>query len=124
MKSILRFVTAMVLVSGIAMTLSNQLMYAQVHYETGGGATLHLHGAAPAAIQSSFEASNAVLPEYRQANASAQMVIGILLILLGFFLHGLLESHEERTVPVKVGKRKKSAHRPKKRNLFWMEMQV
>lgn len=124
MKNILRFVTGMILTSGIALTIGNQLIYASVVFGSGGGAQLQMHSAAPAEIQTTMEATSAVLPAYEQANASVQMVVGILLILLGFFLHGLLASHDERTVKVKAVPRKKQAHKTSKKHLFWMEMRV
>ena len=87
---------------------------------SGGGAEVIMHPAATASIKE-FTPIISAVPLYEQATAADQMVVGILLILLGFFMHGLMTSHEERTVRVKAVPRKKQNH---KHNLFWMEMRV
>ncbi len=123
MKKILSFVTGLILTSGIALTIGNGLMYAQVDYQSGGGATLQMHGAAPEVnpLQPTMEATNAVLPAYERANASTEMVVGILLILLGFFLHGLLRTQDERNVRVKAVPRKAKST---KKKWYYLELQV
>jgi Zn-dependent protease len=117
MKTALRLLTALVLVSGISMTIGNGFTFSQAQL-SGGGANI-LHSAASTQAQVLTEA---VLPAYQHADAATQMVIGILLILLGFFMHGLMISHEERNVHITVVPRKKRANRTQR--WFWMEMRV
>ena len=96
MKIILHLITALVLSLGIEMTLSNGMHYAEAQL-TGVGTNVLMHPAAAPLLKEVFPTSSFV-PLYEQATAADQMVVGILLILLGFFIHALLISHEERSV--------------------------
>lgn len=108
MKHVYHLFTGLVLVSGIVLTVANGMMYTSAQL-TGGGASLH--DAAPVAP---FIAAS----EY--ANAGTQMVMGILLILLGFLLHALLVARDERSVPITVVPRSR-LQSPK---WFWIEMSL
>lgn len=54
-----------------------------------------------------------------QAEAAAQLTLGLLLIVLGFFIHGLARFREERPVHI-------TAQPPAKRqpSWFWVEMRM
>lgn len=54
-----------------------------------------------------------------QAEAAAQLTLGLMLIVLGFFVHGLARAREERPVHISVVPPKK---RPAK--WFWMELRI
>lgn len=65
-----------------------------------------------------LHAAAAIETGYAQAYAAANLVTGILLIVLGFFIHALVRAREELTVPVTVKPKQK------KTTWFWMEMRV
>lgn len=80
-----------------------------------------IHGAAP------------FVPLYESAVAASQLAMGVLLIVLGFFLHAFLMSRGERSVPVHEA----PATAPKedmmpfdptpltrKRQWYWIEMKI
>lgn len=67
-----------------------------------------------------LHAAAAVADQYRIAAAGWQLVMGLLLILFGFFLHALLVTREERSVRVtEAPKVEKTRDR-----WFWIEMKV
>ncbi|HVW66304.1 MAG TPA: hypothetical protein VHA78_01070 [Candidatus Peribacteraceae bacterium] len=117
MHSILRLLTSTTLVAGIMLTIGNAFIYTQADL-TGGGATVSLHPAATSMLKTPAVVTN-VLPAYEKANAADELVVGILLIMLGFFLHALVMSREERNVHITV-----KPSRRKVREWFWIEMRV
>ena len=117
MQSVLRLLTSTVLVAGIMLTIGNAVIYTNADL-TGGGATVSLHPAATSLIKAPVAVTN-VLPAYEKANAADELVVGILLIMLGFFLHALVMSRDERNVHITV-----KPSRRKIREWFWIEMRV
>lgn len=113
MRILYRIFTALVLDTGIALTIGNSISYARAEL-TGGGANLLMHAAA------GIPAPEPVMAVYRRAYAAEDMVIGMLLILMGFLLHALLLAKDERTVPITVVPRKR-LQAPK---WFWIEMHI
>jgi hypothetical protein len=95
------------LIMGIGITASQGSLYANV---TGVGSTV-FHTAAPAQI--------AFTQPLMAAQAGANFVFGILLIVLGFFIHGLVRARDERHVHITVKPSKK-----RRASWFWMEMRV
>lgn len=64
-------------------------------------------------------AGPAVAETMRSAEIGIQLIFGVLLVLLGFFLHALLATREEHAVPIRI------VEKPKRRRAFyWMEMHV
>lgn len=120
MKLILHLFTALVLALGIQLTVSNGMHYAEAQLLTGVGSDVLTHPAATPLLKEVFPTSSFV-PLYEQATAADQMVVGILLILLGFFMHALLVSHDERSVRITAVPRKE---KPRTRTFFWIEMRV
>lgn len=114
MKKILyRILTALVLDTGIALTIGNSISYARAEL-TGGGTSLLLHSAAlPVPPE-------AIMHVYERAYAAEDMMIGLLLILLGFCLHALLMARDERNVPVTIVPRK----RFQTPRWFWIEIHI
>lgn len=113
MRILYRILTALVLDSGIAVTVGNSISYAKAQV-TGLGSDIMLHAAA---LPTPPEAISHV---YERAYAGTDLVIGILLILMGFCLHALLMARDERTVPVKAVPRK---HLRSPR-WFWIEIRI
>lgn len=116
MQPILRLLTSTVLVAGIMLTIGNSFIYTKADL-TGMDADISLHPAATSIIKTPAVVTS-VLPAYEKANAADELVVGILLIMLGFFLHALAVSREERNVHITVKPRKKL------REWFWVEMRV
>ena len=115
LRSFLRVLVAIVTIVGSSLTLLNM-----------DGAQKSLLGNLSAQIDqpiypdASLQAPNPrFIDAYEQANAAGQFVLGLLLIVLGFMLHALMVSTEDRTVPVHAAPPKK-----KRRSWFWMEMRV
>lgn len=107
------------LITGITMAFSAnaQLLHAQL---TGQGSDIL--EAPPSSLQimqgPALPLHNAAFAEqYAVAVAGQNLVIGILLILLGFFLHAFILAHNERRVPIHPG------HRSSER-WYWVEMKV
>lgn len=113
MNILYRIVTALVLDTGIAVTIGNSIAYARAEL-TGMGTDLLLHSAA---LPTPPEA---IVHVYERAYAAEDMVIGMLLILLGFCLHALMVAREERRVPITVVSRK----RFQTPRWFWIEMRI
>jgi|CXWL01.1.fsa_nt_gi hypothetical protein len=119
MKILLHLVTALVLSLGIQLTVSNGMHYTKAQL-TGVGSDILTHPAASPLLKEVFP-THSFVPLYEQATAADQMVVGILLILLGFFMHALLVSHGERNVRITAVPRQE---KPRTRTFFWIEMRV
>jgi hypothetical protein len=115
MHKSLHLLAAICIATGACMTLLNDVQFYQASL-SGQGSTMVEHAAAPAVMKAA--AGMTVVQAYEKANASAQLVEGILLILLGFFLHGLLRMRDERPVHITV--------KPKRRrhSAYWMELRI
>jgi hypothetical protein len=116
-KTLAAFEVATALVLGITLTTVGSAGTLAANL-SGGGATVldsaaGMHGAAFA-------------PQYESAAAAWQLTLGLLLILLGFFLHAYMMAKDERPVRVKAGKKSKSHKRSTKSHglWYWMEMKV
>ncbi len=121
MKRALRVITALVLAYGIALTAMNGITYTRAELSGGGATVLTLHPAASSTIRQAMAIPSA-LGTHQPTNAADEFVMGILLILLGFFLHAFLVSYEhrsERNIPIKVIPRKK-----KSSAIYWMQVKV
>jgi hypothetical protein len=117
MTHFLRILTSTTLAAGIMLTVGNSLLYTKAE-ATGQGATVALHPAATSMIKAP-KVPLPIVPQYENTNAGDELVIGILLIVLGFFFHALTRTREEREVHITVKPSEK-----KRRPLFWMEMHV
>lgn len=117
MHSLLRFFAATALAWGIMLTIGNAAIYMKADL-TGVGTTVHLHGAATNIIHAPAVVTS-VIPAYEKANAADELVVGILLIMLGFFLHALIVSREERKVHITAKPSRRTV-----REWFWVEMRV
>src|SRR2546430_581484 len=94
------------LVSGLGFTAIPAPLYAQL--SGVGSATTDLKIMQPVAR---------TLVIYDHADVPTQLTLGMLLIVLGFFLHGLARMRDERPVHISV--------KPKKRkSWFWVELRV
>ena len=121
MHTLLRFLTGLTLTVGITLTIANGMAFTHADL-TGGGVLLH-QAAGLAPVQSIPDAS--YMPSYELTTVADELVTGILLILLGFFLHAFLISQHkryERAVPITVVPRKQEP--TKKRAMYWMEVTV
>ncbi len=112
MKIAYRIFTALILDSGIALTIGNSIAYYKAQL-TGIGTDVLMHSAGMQAVTVPLE------PIYDRIYAAEDMFMGMLLILLGFCLHALLLAREERNVPIKVVPRR--LHSPR---WFWIEMRI
>lgn len=122
MNSILRILTALTLVSGISLSVANTAPSLQGEV-TGQGSSLELHPAATETVKNTLPPQMQIATAiYQPANASDELVVGILLIMLGFFLHALVLSRESRKVHVTSIPRKEA--KPRTRDLFWVEMRM
>lgn len=120
MTTLLRTLNALLFVGGIGLALANIQLYMTADL-TGGGSTIHAAASdivLPAVPVASF------VPGYEQVTSADELVIGILLIFLGFFLHAFIVSQakqDERNVPITVMSRAKKVQRNR---MYWMEMRV
>lgn len=112
MHILYRILTALVLDSGIALTIGNSIAYYRAQL-TDMGSDILMHSAAMQV------ASVPMAPVIERSYAAEDMFIGMLLILLGFCLHALMLAREERNVPIKVVPRRLQAPR-----WFWIEMRI
>ncbi len=127
-RHLLKLAVIHVLLTGIALSFHGEWETLQSNV-SGGGATLFtalagdesLHGAA-------------VVQQYASAAAAKELVLGLLLILMGFMAHALLASHHERRVRVTAvdpdegplqGKPATPPLSPEKKpQWFWVEMKI
>lgn len=113
MNLILRFLSVFALISGMALAGGNAL-------PTLNAALIEQNATHPAA--SSQLTMDPIASAYQPASAAEELTIGVLLIVLGFFLHALIKSRESRRVHISVVPRKEKTIRPKE--LYWMEMKM
>ncbi len=110
----LNLLAALTLISGISLSASQTMVMASL---SGQGSNIVDRG--PMAEE--FHSASTIVPinTYQHVDAGIQLILGILLIVLGFFIHGLARSTGERPVHITV------TPSPKKRPLwFWMEMKI
>lgn len=111
----LNLFAGLMLISGISLSAMQVPQYANL---SGGGASIginpqnHSVELRPAAV--------AYVNHYEQADAGVQLILGMLLILLGFFIHGFARANSERPVHITV----KPSRRTHEKKWFWMEMQI
>lgn len=111
---ILHTFSVVALVSGIFMSVTHMHTLASVTQHSTTMLNVP-HELSTDTLYSAAMAQNA----YGLANAGVQLIIGILLILLGFFLHAFVRmQHGERTVHITV----KPSN--KRRMWYWMEMRL
>jgi len=114
---------------GIVMAFSGEVDYVKASLTSQGSLVTEriaesaiLKGAAPA-----------FLPLYEKAAASQEVVVGVLLILLGFFFHAFYKIRSPH--PVRIEEEKESDDRAvtvhqaprmqrKEQKVFWMEMRI
>jgi hypothetical protein len=111
------------LLLGSAMAFVNEATLLSAEVTTGQGSSVLDHPAARALNQSLHGAALAT-QQTITAVAGQQLVTGILLILLGFFLHALFLSQQtgERRVHVTAAPTQKPVF--KKGQWFWVEMKI
>ena len=116
------FLTAIVLTAGIALTSANGLIYTQANLTgvgTGLKDTIVIKGGA---IEATIHAAATGSP-YIRAAAAINMILGMLFILMGFFLHALFRSQYERKVHITVAPKKEKPVISRE-SWFWVEMKV
>lgn len=111
----LNLLAAFALISGIGLSASQTMLYASL---SGQGSTLM----DPMAQTGSEELHSAPMlmtaDAYQSIDARIQLVIGILLIVLGLFIHGLARARDERNVHITV----KPSAKKRRTMWYWMEM--
>lgn len=110
-------VTILTLTTGIAMTTLHGQSYVQASL-SGQGSTV-FDQPMPEDVTMRPAATIDVPAGYVRAHAAQQFVLGILLIVLGFFIHGLIRMRDEQRVHISVKPRKRQ-----KQRVFWMELQM
>lgn len=111
----LKGIAALVLVTGITISAHTAPLYASL----SSGQGLMVINQPEVTGETLRSAAEVVLtPSYAQAEASAQLVLGMLLIVLGFFIYGLARTQEEgRPVHITV--------KPKKQvQWYWLELRL
>lgn len=108
----LHLLAAVALFSGISLTALQGPLFASL----AGGDVMLINEVIPGAQLR--QAPPAAADPLAQAEAAAQLVLGLMLIVLGFFLHGFARVREERPVHITVAPKKKP------RTWFWVEMRV
>jgi hypothetical protein len=98
---------------GIGLTGYGAPLYASI---TPDGAA-RLNAMLPEGAQL-YTAAPAAINPYQAADAAIQLTTGILLIVLGFFAHGLSRMRSERPVHITIKKSKR------RRMWYWMEMSI
>jgi|GEM_PF-3085328 len=114
-------VTGLIVSGGIILTMTAGNDYVRAEL-TGQGSTVidaELHSAAqtPAQLQ---RGSGSFVPLYERAYAAEQLVLGILLIVLAFFFHGLVRVRDEQPVHITV----KPPTKKKQAAWYWIELKV
>lgn len=112
----LNLVAGLMLISGISLAAMQAPTYANL---SGGGASVGIN------LQSNDvelrpAATVTYINPYQQADAGIQLILGMLLIMLGFFIHGFARASSERPVHITIAPPKpKHEHK-----WFWMEMRI
>ena len=114
---LLNVVAGLALITGIGLSSQGMALYASL---SGQGATI-LSPAKPSTNGAELHAAaDSVSVSFERADAGLQLVLGILLIVLGFFIHGLVRARqEERPVHISV-----VPSRKKRSVWYWLEMRV
>jgi hypothetical protein len=103
LQSCSRFTVALALVTGIALSAQGGLGTLNGSMTSGGGVLLTNYrqpSAEPMLMQGDLHGAASLVPAYESAAAARQLVMGMLLILFGFFLHAFTMSNGERSVRV------------------------
>lgn len=111
----LNIMSIFALVGGISLSISRSFTVASL---TQGGTTL-IDISTYSSIQKLHSAATVMTPNYQSAEAGVQLIIGILLILLGFFLHAFARMQKgERPVHITI--------KPKKNRQmwYWVDMRI
>lgn len=114
--------TASVLSIGISLVGVHGMIYTQGQLTgvgTGLSDSLVIEGGAMAVT---IHAAAAASP-YVRAESAIHMILGMLFILMGFFLHALFRSQYERKVHISVVPKKEKPVISKE-SYFWVEMKV
>lgn len=125
MNHLLRIAAICSAVAGLALAIPSVTDLALAgSVATGQGSTIQetWHASAPLKDDATFAAvSAAITPE--NIIAGKNLILGFLLVLLGFVFHALLLSNqsEERPVKVTAVRSTKRRNQPK---FFWMEIQI
>lgn len=82
-----------------------------------GGATLQIEALHGSAGDESMVLTRAAVQSAERANASRQLMLGILMFTLGGFVHAYAVSRNERPVKITAKKRKQKL-------LYWLEMRI
>lgn len=116
----LTVLTGLIVSSGVVLTMTSGTNYLQAEL-TGQGSTVidaELHSAAQTPAQ--LQQGGSFVPLYERAYAAEQLVLGILLIVLAFFFHGLVRARDEQPVHITVKQPKKK----KQPAWYWIELKV
>ena len=104
---LLNILSATSLVSGVGLFASRTVFQADL---TGQGSTI---------LETGLHQAAGDIPAIAPADAGVQLMSGILLILVAFFLHALAKSRNgERSVHITVKPKKKQ------KTWFWIEMKI
>ena len=126
---ILKSVVVCSLIAGIVLAVQGGLGTLRANL-SGGGATLMTIQSQPEApevalIQGPLHGAAPFAPLYASAQAAFQLTLGLLFILLGFFLHAYMMARDERRVRVTdVTKQAASLVPEKEPQWFWVEIRV
>lgn len=112
----LNLLAAFALISGIGLSVSQTMLYASL---SGQGSTLVDLVAQNNGSEELHSAPMVMTADtYQSIDARIQLVIGILLIVLGLFIHGLARARDERNVHITV----KPSSKKRRTMWYWMEM--
>ena len=113
------FVTAFVLVAGMTLAVHGSLGTVPAN-ATGQGGLIE----SKILLQDTPHQAAAVAEQFSHAYAAQQFIVGVLLILLGFFLHAFMVSRSGRSVPVREVKREQKPQTVYRREWIFMNMGV
>lgn len=99
-----RSIVALSLLAGIFLAVQGEIGTLNATVTGSGGGYLLVNPAVPSGepmlVQAELHGAAPFVPKYESAAAARQLVIGMLLILLGFFFHAYLMTRGERPVSV------------------------
>lgn len=113
------FATAFALVAGITLAVHGSINTLPASAASKGGLV-----DSTILIQETPHAAAAVTQQFTHAYAAQQFIVGMLFILLGFFLHAFFVSREDRSVPVREVKRQEKPQIVYRKEWIFMNMQV
>lgn len=103
------------LMSGVGLCASSAPLYGSL---SGVGSDVLTSGMPSGTVLQAADAI-AITHAYQAADAAIQLILGMLLILLGLFIHGFARTQDERRVHITVKPSQK------KRSLwYWMELRM